>query len=72
MTEQGVKPNDIMLSISDLAISRTHCRIIYEDGFPGQKRAVPKSFREFLKVFHDKSNGIYLPRELRMLIYKYI
>jgi hypothetical protein len=29
ITEDGVRPNDITLSISDLAISRTHCRIIY-------------------------------------------
>jgi len=29
IAEDGTRPNDITLSISDLAISRTHCRIIY-------------------------------------------
>ena len=33
VSEDQTRPNDIMLSVNDLAISRTHCRIIYKEGF---------------------------------------
>ena len=51
VTEDGVRPNDITLSISDLAISRTHCRIIFEDGFSSVKRRVQAEWLEFSKLF---------------------
>ena len=31
--DDGTTPNDIVLATDDLAVSRVHCRIIYQDGF---------------------------------------
>ena len=54
-----MRPNDILLPVNDLAISRTHCRIIYNQGFKGciigEKKAMPKTWLEFFKAFHPKN-----------------
>ena len=68
---RGQKENDIILPGEDLAISRVHCRIIYQDGFKEKKRLMPKAFMEFFKVFSDKHlewnpRALYFPIEIRM------
>ena len=69
--------NDIVLSNDDLAISRVHCRILYQDGFCHKKRLIPKAYMEFFKIFSDKhlSNhpeAPYFPKEIRMLIISFL
>jgi hypothetical protein len=81
--DDGTTPNDIVLGTDDLAVSREHCRIIYQDGFRRSgkggtgKRMIPKPFFEFFKIFSDRHlanhpNIVYLPTELRMLILSYL
>lgn len=81
--DDGTTPNDIVLATDDLAVSRVHCRIIYQDGFTQtrtgitNKRMIPKLFFEFFKIFSDKHLSRnpkirYLPTELRMLIMGYL
>ena len=59
----------------DRAISRIHCKIIYEDGFR-VKRSMPKSFLTFLMMRHPrvgvKSYGRNLPVSIYRKIYAYI
>jgi hypothetical protein len=74
---RGQKENDIILPGEDLAISRVHCRIIYQDGFKEKKRLMPKAFMEFFKVFSDKHlernpRALYFPKEIRMLILSFL
>ena len=83
----GEIPNDIVLPEDDLAVSRIHFRIIYQDGFhagslkeyPGPsnyRRLIPRKFFEFFKIFSEKhlnrANSIFLPKEIRMLIISYL
>ena len=81
--DDGTTPNDIVLATDDLAVSRVHCRIIYQDGFlektkgTSNKRMIPKLFFEFFKIFSDrhlsKNPKIkYLPTEIRMIILSYL
>ena len=81
--DDGTTPNDIVLATDDLAVSRVHCRIIYQDGFlektkgVSNKRMIPKLFFEFFKIFSDrhlsKNPKIkYLPTEIRMIILSYL
>ena len=49
--DKTTRPNDIMLSVNDLAISRSHCRIVYQEGFLGAKRLIPQQWLEFCKLF---------------------
>ena len=73
LTEDGTRPNDIMLTAADRAISRTHCKIIYKHGFR-TRRAMSEGFLEFLKLFSVRARApasVYLPRELRRLIFSY-
>ncbi len=75
INEEGVRPNDITLSISDLAISRTHCRIIYSFGFKSIKRRVQTEWLEFSKLFVQSrmpSKYAYLPIHIRRLIFSYL
>ena len=80
-------PNDIVLPEDDLAVSRIHFRIIYQDGFSGgslkeypgpskYRRLIPRQYFEFFKLFSDKhmsrTNQVYLPKEIRMLIISYL
>lgn len=70
-----MRPNDILLPNSDLAISRTHCRIIYEYGFKDCKKTISKTWLEFFKIFHDKyakKGRRYLPKEIRIIIMQYL
>lgn len=69
--------NDIVLSNEDLAISRVHARIVYQDGFRHKKRLIPKAFLEFFKVFSDRHleknpKALYLPKEIRMLVISFL
>jgi FHA domain len=70
ITEDGIRPNDITLSISDLAISRTHCRIIL-DGFKNMKRKVPQEWLEFSKLFLRPSK-VFLPLHIRKVIFSFL
>ena len=83
--DNGTSPNDIVLPNDDLAVSRIHFRIIYQDGFSGHvrpdksssKRLIPKHYIEFFKIFSDRHLANhpeipYLPTELRMLIISYL
>ena len=60
MQKDRVVPNDILLANDDLAVSRVHSRIVYEDGFTHRhdgkpkKRMIPKQYLEFFKLFSDK------------------
>lgn len=77
--EKGFRPNDIMLSVNDLAISRTHARIIYQDGFLSKKRTLPNGWLEFSKLFcsdrarmNKYSHVTFLPVDIRRIILKYV
>lgn len=75
INEEGMRPNDITLSISDLAISRTHCRIIYNYGFKSIKRKMQAEWLEFSKLFvHNRMahKHVYLPVHIRKLILSYL
>ena len=77
MQDNGTIPNDIVLSNDDLAVSRVHCRILYQDGFKQKKRLIPKAYMEFFKVFSDKHLARnpkvpYFPKELRILIISFL
>eukprot|EP00347_Sterkiella_histriomuscorum_P015015 403358636 len=75
INDNGVRPNDILLPVSDLAISRTHCRIIYKNGFKSIKRPVPATFLEFSKLFQQKQlqkSSVFLPIELRRIVLSYL
>ena len=82
IAEDKTRPNDIMLSVNDLAISRTHCRIIYQDGFLGSKRLIPKGWLEFAKLFSPLRKHFYasspqvpvryLPRDIQRIILAYL
>ena len=62
-----------MLSVNDLAISRTHCRILYQEGFSGSKRLVSEAWREFTKLFSPlrPKKVQYLPRDIQRIILSY-
>lgn len=79
----GFVPNDIVLATDDLAVSRIHTRILYEDGFnrradgTPKKRMIPKLYMEFFKLFSDKHlarnpGQVYLPPELRMMVISWL
>ena len=74
VTEEGLRPNDVMLSVNDLAISRSHCRIIYQDGFKNMKRKIPDGWLEFSKLFcTSRACGAkFLPVDIRRIILKYV
>ena len=74
VTEEGHRPNDVMLSVNDLAISRTHCRIIYQDGFKSMKRKIPDGWLEFSKLFSRAraSRTTFLPVDIRRIILKFV
>jgi hypothetical protein len=83
MTDNGVVVNDIVLDTDDLAVSRVHFGILYEDGFnrrsdgSPKKRMIPKLYIEFFKIFSDKHlarnpEQVYLPPELRMVVISYL
>ena len=74
VTEDGVIPNDITLSISDLAISRVHCRIIYQDGFKHMPRVVSPQWLEFSKIFTRLRplKVRYLPIGVQRIILSYL
>ena len=70
-----------MLSVNDLAISRTHCRIIYKEGFLGSKRFVSDAWQEFTKLFCPSRKSyflasgnpvIYLPRDIQRIVLSFI
>ena len=66
-----------MLSFNDLAISRTHARIIYQDGFINQKRKIPAGWFEFSKLFTycprmQHSKVTFLPVDIRRIILTYV
>lgn len=80
LAEDKTRPNDIMLSVNDLAISRTHCRIVYEEGFLGSKRLISDAWFEFSKLFSPVRQHFYrqsrhavryLPRDIRRIILSY-
>lgn len=81
VTEEQTRPNDIMLSVNDLAISRTHCRIIYKEGFLSRKRLVSDTWLEFSKLFSSVRQHFfrgtprkvtYLPKEIRRIVLMYL
>ena len=61
----------------DRAISRIHCKIIYEDGFY-KKRPMSKQFLTFLTMTHPEigegsvGNKIPLPTSIYKKIYQYL
>ena len=68
-----------MLSVNDLAISRTHARIIYQDGFLNRKRTIPAGWLEFSKLFsverqriNNRREVTFLPADIRRIILKYV
>ncbi len=64
-----------MLSAADRAISRTHCKIVYKNGFHTRPR-VPEEWVAFFMLFHPrvghKANLPWLPIPLRMMILRYL
>ena len=81
VAEDKTRPNDIMLSVNDLAISRTHCRIVYSDGFLSHKRLVSAAWLEFSKLFSPLRRHFYrgsqlpvtyLPRDIQRMILMYL
>jgi len=76
INENGIRPNDILLPVSDLAISRTHCRLIYKYGFSsGCRREIPQTWLEFCKLLSQKyvnKGRHFLPNELRRIIMSYL
>ena len=56
LTEDGTRPNDIMRTAADRAISRTHCKIIYKHGFHSGP-AMSEGFLEFLKLFSARGRA---------------
>ena len=68
----GIRPNDIMLTASDRAISRTHCKIITEHGF---KVGCTEELLAFLMAKHKRlgrnSAAKVLPQQIFRLIYDY-
>mmetsp|Transcript_3330 Transcript_3330/g.5128 ORF Transcript_3330/g.5128 Transcript_3330/m.5128 type:complete len:337 (+) Transcript_3330:1867-2877(+) len=73
VTEEGYRPNDIMLSAADRAISRSHCMILYEQFFQTQ---IPDSWVAFLMGYHPRlgsnSSLAVLPHELLRYILEYL
>ena len=68
-----------MLSVNDLAISRTHSRILYQDGFPNKKRMIPSGWLEFSKLFSSdrlrlqKNREVtFLPVDIRRIILRFV
>jgi pSer/pThr/pTyr-binding forkhead associated (FHA) protein len=74
LTDKGERPNDIMLSASDRAISRSHCMIAYENFF--NIRRIPNEWVAFLMAEHPRlgkfSTFRNLPAPLFRLILMYL
>ncbi len=70
---QETTQNDIV--IPDRTVSRTHCKLVYKDGF-GKRAAVPKEWIAFLMLFHPrlarKAKIGWLPVPLRMLVISFL
>ena len=65
MNENGLFPNDILLSVNDLAISRTHARLILP-----VNRKCPLKWIEFMKLFWKKNRQF--PRDVQRIIIKFL
>jgi len=85
ITPEGVIPNDICLHNTDRAVSRTHCKLITQDGKQIKeivyskkilgfkvKREIPENFFAFLMMSHKRLGAESPGRGLYKTLYRYI
>ena len=71
MTDDGYRPNDIILNPEDTAISRSHCRLIYKNGLFSSS-SIGRTFIHFLFMSHPRLGRYSYGRHIPLSIYRHI